>query len=125
MINKKYFYQNKSILPFFWFVLFNCFTYIKNSKQPIVLDQRQVLYLPFPSTSDPYWDNCPNIFATGKKKILQVKLYREFQQKSSKKCVFHLPFWYICAKKAFFETYCNPSANEFLYERYKFVICII
>ena len=29
-------------------------------------DKTQALYLPFLLASDPYWDNCPNMFAPGK-----------------------------------------------------------
>ena len=36
-----------------------------------------------------------------------------------------LPFWCIYARQVVFKAYCNPSANEFLSKRYKYVIFFI
>ena len=43
-----------------------------------------ILYLLFSSISDPHWDNCSVMFATGKFKMVQLKLDRILQLEVNK-----------------------------------------
>ena len=40
----------------------------------------QASYLLFLSESKPHWDDCLNMFSTGKSKKIQVKLAKKIQQ---------------------------------------------